>query len=553
MPLLPVAGRCASLYNSTTSALPLGSEQRQRTWPARLRCHRFMHTICNASKTNDELPGGGWPQPKVTLSVEGNISAGKSTFLRIIQNAASLQAKLQVVPEPVDKWQDVGQQHVNLLGEFYKDPHRFAYTFQNYVFLTRVVQERDSYVQPAPCRVLERSVFSDRMVFVRAGHAAGYITDTELSIYDAWFDPVLTTLPTLVPHAFIYLRAQPETCHARLLRRGRQEENTVQLSYLQELHGRHEDWLYQGGHEVRSQGSGAPLHLWASSSPATPHHIAPHVVAGNGSSHVSNSNGCRGSSQEACQGNGSSPASTQPTGLPLTAPQQPPSGDSAQQVGDIHPPSSQPTPQGGPQHPGLAIKLHAPFFSVHGHAVAAQLAQQHGWVSEPLPELPASLQGWVRFLDVSGKPHMHPLLHMRPALIIDCDADVDVHNDLQFQTSLAKMVADFADYARDCMLARARVQLRWAAGQQQQQQHRHNEGAQCSSLAQGAMAFDGYSVQHLGSTMYLHPEAPWLGHATAATAMAHAAATGAAGAHKGRQEGEAAAVAAAADVPVPAL
>ncbi|GFH27172.1 predicted protein [Haematococcus lacustris] len=144
-----------------------------------------MHTICNASKTNDELPGGGWPQPKVTLSVEGNISAGKSTFLRIIQNAASLQAKLQVVPEPVDKWQDVGQQHVNLLGEFYKDPHRFAYTFQNYVFLTRVVQERDSYVQPAPCRVLERSVFSDRMVFVRAGHAAGYITDTELSIYDA--------------------------------------------------------------------------------------------------------------------------------------------------------------------------------------------------------------------------------------------------------------------------------------------------------------------------------------------------------------------------------
>ncbi|GFH31483.1 deoxycytidine kinase [Haematococcus lacustris] len=362
------------------------------------------------------LPGGGWPQPKVTLSVEGNISAGKSTFLRIIQNAASLQAKLQVVPEPVDKWQDVGQQHVNLLGEFYKDPHRFAYTFQNYVFLTRVVQERDSYVQPAPCRVLERSVFSDRMVFVRAGHAAGYITDTELSIYDAWFDPVLTTLPTLVPHAFIYLRAQ-------------------------ELHGRHEDWLYQGGHEVRSQGSGAPLHLWASSSPATPHHIAPHVVAGNGSSHVSNSNGCRGSSQEACQGNGSSPASTQPTGLPLTAPQQPPSGDSAQQVGDIHPPSSQPTPQGGPQHPGLAIKLHAPFFSVHGHAVAAQLAQQHGWVSEPLPELPASLQGWVRFLDVSGKPHMHPLLHMRPALIIDCDADVDVHNDLQFQTSLAKMVS----------------------------------------------------------------------------------------------------------------
>lgn len=47
---------------------------------------------------------------------------------------------LQVVPEPVDKWQNVGKGKVNLLMEFYKAPERFAYTFQNYVFLTRVVQ-----------------------------------------------------------------------------------------------------------------------------------------------------------------------------------------------------------------------------------------------------------------------------------------------------------------------------------------------------------------------------------------------------------------------------
>jgi len=46
----------------------------------------------------------------------------------------------QVVPEPVAKWQSVGEGQVNLLMEFYKAPERFAYTFQNYVFLTRVVQ-----------------------------------------------------------------------------------------------------------------------------------------------------------------------------------------------------------------------------------------------------------------------------------------------------------------------------------------------------------------------------------------------------------------------------
>lgn len=46
----------------------------------------------------------------------------------------------QVVPEPVDKWQNVGNGKVNLLMEFYQNPQRFAYTFQNYVFLTRMVQ-----------------------------------------------------------------------------------------------------------------------------------------------------------------------------------------------------------------------------------------------------------------------------------------------------------------------------------------------------------------------------------------------------------------------------
>ena len=50
----------------------------------------------------------------------------------------------QVVPEPVDKWQDVGSGHHNVLDAFYKEPERFAYTFQNYVFVTRMMQASSS-------------------------------------------------------------------------------------------------------------------------------------------------------------------------------------------------------------------------------------------------------------------------------------------------------------------------------------------------------------------------------------------------------------------------
>lgn len=50
---------------------------------------------------------------------------------------------LQVVHEPVDRWQRVpssGGSTLNLLEKFYDDPQKYAYMFQNYVSLTRVQQ-----------------------------------------------------------------------------------------------------------------------------------------------------------------------------------------------------------------------------------------------------------------------------------------------------------------------------------------------------------------------------------------------------------------------------
>ncbi len=46
----------------------------------------------------------------------------------------------QFVKEPIEQWQNVGGSAVNLLDLFYRDPTRMAYTFQNFVFLTRVLQ-----------------------------------------------------------------------------------------------------------------------------------------------------------------------------------------------------------------------------------------------------------------------------------------------------------------------------------------------------------------------------------------------------------------------------
>ncbi|KAK9851909.1 hypothetical protein WJX84_009907 [Apatococcus fuscideae] len=183
---------------------------------------------------------------RLTLCVEGNISAGKSTFLQaLVADSVELQDHLpfSVVPEPVAKWQGANGAP-NLLQMFYQEPARYAYTFQNYVFMTRVMQEKESNRAPEPMRLMERSVFSDRMVFVKAVHEAQWMNDMELSVYDAWFDPILQILPSLIPDGFIYLRAQPQTCLKRLQERARSEEGGVNLGYLENLHEKHESWLF---------------------------------------------------------------------------------------------------------------------------------------------------------------------------------------------------------------------------------------------------------------------------------------------------------------------
>ena len=70
---------------------------------------------------------------KKLFILEGNIGAGKSTFLRL----AGDTLPLQIVPEPHTKWQQVGGH--NLLEKFYTDTNRWAYTFQSYAFVTRVL------------------------------------------------------------------------------------------------------------------------------------------------------------------------------------------------------------------------------------------------------------------------------------------------------------------------------------------------------------------------------------------------------------------------------
>lgn len=173
--------------------------------------------------------------------VEGNIGAGKSTFLRLIQEKLGIE----VVYEPTDKWQRKDKEG-NLLDLFYKDTPRWAYTFQSYAFITRIqaqVEHEATNHSDAP-QVYERSVYCDRYCFAKNCFEMGAMSELEWTIYKEWFSWLVESY-TRKPSGFVYLRTTPEKCFERIQKRARCEESSVPLSYLQALHNRHEEWLME--------------------------------------------------------------------------------------------------------------------------------------------------------------------------------------------------------------------------------------------------------------------------------------------------------------------
>jgi len=172
--------------------------------------------------------------------VEGNIGAGKSTFMRLVQD----RLPVQIVFEPVDQWQRVAAGE-NLLERFYKDTQRWAYTFQSYAFITRVIQQqKKSLESPHAIQLLERSVYSDRYCFAKNCFEMGTMSELEWTLYQEWFDWLIENY-VQKPAGFIYLRTSPEKSFERLKKRARDEEKVVPLEYLSFLHNKHEQWLIE--------------------------------------------------------------------------------------------------------------------------------------------------------------------------------------------------------------------------------------------------------------------------------------------------------------------
>uniref|UniRef100_A0A6J0UJT0 Deoxycytidine kinase n=1 Tax=Pogona vitticeps TaxID=103695 RepID=A0A6J0UJT0_9SAUR len=193
------------------------------------------------------------------IAIEGNIAAGKSTFVSILKEASK---DWEVVPEPVERWcnvqtcQDVCEELTasqksggNLLQMMYEKPERWAFTFQAYACLSRIRAQLNSLegkLKEAenPVVFFERSVYSDRYIFASSLYESDCMNETEWTIYQDWHNWMNQQFgPHLELDGIIYLRATPEKCLNRVYVRGRDEEQSIPIEYLEKLHYKHESWL----------------------------------------------------------------------------------------------------------------------------------------------------------------------------------------------------------------------------------------------------------------------------------------------------------------------
>lgn len=170
--------------------------------------------------------------------LEGNIGVGKSTFLGLIKRYCK---GLAVVPEPVESWatQATGQ---SLLGNFYKDPYRWAYTLETLAMICRVQDHLREQADPNPNRIMERSVYSGHYCFAANGYESGYLQSHEWEVYLKWVD-FLVHQQCHSPLGFIYLQADPEVCFERMRKRNRQGEESLSIDYMIKLGAWHEKFL----------------------------------------------------------------------------------------------------------------------------------------------------------------------------------------------------------------------------------------------------------------------------------------------------------------------
>lgn len=151
------------------------------------------------------------------IAIEGPIGVGKTALAEML--ARRLGARL--VKEAVEE--------NPFLTRFYSDIRSYAFQTQVFFLLARHKQLREL----KQAELFEQTVVSDYL-FDRDRIFAGLnLTEHEFALYERIYEFVREETPR--PDTVVYLQARPEVLLARIRRRGRQFEESIDPAYVESL------------------------------------------------------------------------------------------------------------------------------------------------------------------------------------------------------------------------------------------------------------------------------------------------------------------------------
>jgi len=180
----------------------------------------------------------------VRISIDGLIAAGKSTLLAgVEQRLRTRLAKhcaLVVALEPIEQWQALDGKH-DVLAYFYEAPEGGrAANFQNFAMTTRLRATNDAIESSASADATlvvlsERSVESDRYVFVRLLAAEHKMSPLEVAAYEHDWDYWVERAAGGALDALVLVDVDVATALERARERARDAESSLDADYLSKL------------------------------------------------------------------------------------------------------------------------------------------------------------------------------------------------------------------------------------------------------------------------------------------------------------------------------
>jgi len=168
------------------------------------------------------------------IAVAGNIGSGKTTLTGMLAKHYGWEP----LYESVD--------NNPYLASFYQDMQRWSFNIQVYFLNSRFRQVIDIRKRKKDI-IQDRTIYEDAYIFAPNLHEMELMATRDFDNYSSLFELMNQFLQA--PDLLIYLKADVSTLVTQIHKRGRAYEDSIRLSYLENLNEKYDKWIttYKAG------------------------------------------------------------------------------------------------------------------------------------------------------------------------------------------------------------------------------------------------------------------------------------------------------------------